>query len=678
MIKNTLLSTLSIALLLFTLSCNTSEQVQAPESSQNSEQSTTEKTVSESERPIPYPIDIPDAFQAAVESGTRTADGHPGDSYWQNYAKYQLHAEIDPDNHTLYGESTVEYTNNSPDELQVIVVELAQNLHKEGTPKKERTEITGGKHMDRISVNGSDFEEINMFQRWAQNASGYIIEGTQLYIFPEDPLASGESMDLEFEWSFEIPEQGASGRMGQNRENLYFIAYWYPQVGVYDDVYGWMEDPFLGNAEFYHEFADYELSITMPRKWLVMGTGEFLNPEETLSDETLDRYRRAGESDEPIVIADFDELSSATKHDEEKLTWRFSAEKIRDVAFSATLESRWDGARTPVGDLDGDGETDYTRINTFFRELAPLWEEQAAYAQHSIEFLSEYISLPYPWAHMTSVEGSGIIGGGMEFPMMTVIGDYNNAGATALYGVTAHELAHMWFPMILSTNERRYTWIDEGYTTFHTNEANKDHFGDRFDNNDMFNGYFQIAGSDLEGEMMRWSDYHYPGPAYGVASYPKPASVLAALRGVLGEEEFIKAHHEVIERWKYKHPYPWDIFNTIEDVTGQDLSWFWRAWYYETWTLDQSVADVSSNGDTYTITIEDVGNVPMPVHLSITLENGEVLAETVEVDHWLNGHRTKKLQIDSDSPIVRVEIDAENHFPDVNRSNNTWEASNRD
>jgi hypothetical protein len=673
MIKKSLFCALYSVLFIFSISCATSEQVQPP--SEDSSESS-KITVSESERPIPYPIEVPDAYLQAVENGTRTSSGQPGENYWQNYATYDLSAEIDPESHTLYGESRVEYINNSPNDLEVIVVELAQNLHKEGTPKKEMTEITGGSDLSRVHVNGQDFEPITMFQRWTQNASGYILEGTRLYIFPDGVLESGQSMNFEFEWSFEIPQEGASGRMGRSRDNLYFIAYWYPQIAVYDDVYGWMDDPFVGNAEFYHGFADYELSVTMPKEWLVMGTGEFLNPGETLSQRTLERYNQAGNSDEPITIADFNELSDATiQTDDDMLTWRFSSKQIRDVAFSATLESRWDGTRTAVGDLNGDGETDYSRINTFFREEAPLWKEQATYAQHSIQFLSDYTTLPYPWPHMTSVEGADIIGGGMEFPMMTVMGDYNNAGAVRLYGVTAHELAHMWFPMILSTNERRYTWIDEGYTTFHTNEANKDFYGDRFDNNDIFGGYLQIAGSDLEGEMMRWSDFHYPGPAYGVASYPKPASVLAALRGVLGNELFLEAHHELIERWKYKHPYPWDIFRTFEDVSGRDLSWFWRAWYYETWTLDQSVANVTSLGNQHTITIEDKGDVPMPVLLEITLSNGDVRQERIEVNHWLDGYRTKEITIESDSEITRVEIDPQNHFPDVNPSNNVWKAS---
>jgi aminopeptidase N len=344
------------------------------------------------------------------------------------------------------------------------------------------------------------------------------------------------------------------------------------------------------------------------------------------------------------------------------------------VAFSATLESRWEGARTPVGDLTGDGATDYTRINTYYRETAPLWQSQTEYAQHSITFLSDYMQTPYPWPHMSSVEGADIIGGGMEYPMMTIIGDYNSAGATRLYGVTAHELAHMWFPMIVSTNERRYTWIDEGYTSFHTNEANIDYFGeDRFDQTDVFGQYLQIAGSDFEGEIMRWSDYHYPGPAYGIASYPKPASVLYALRGVIGEEMFMKAHLELINRWQYKHPYPWDIFNTIEDVTGEDLSWFWRAWLYETWVLDQSIAGVTTEGDKTVIEIKDLGNIPMPVLLRLTYENGTVVDERVPVTHWLNGYRTYHFEAPDHGELIKAEIDPDRLFPDTDRSNNVWQ-----
>jgi len=659
-----------VSFLILIASCTTPRQATEPTSPDV-------MSVGDIERPIPYPIEIPDAFREAIDSGTRTTTGHPGGEYWQNEASYTLHASLDTLNHMIHGKADIEYTNNSPNRLNTIVVELAQNLHKEGTPKKDITEITGGKDIQRITVNGSELAQTTMQARWTSGASGYLINGTRLYIFPDERIDSGKSVDLGFEWSFEIPVQGASGRMGRSRGNLYMISYWYPQIAVYDDVTGWMDDSFLGNAEFYHEFADYELSVTAPREWIVMGTGEFLNPEETLSPQTLERYNRAGETDSIVVIVDFDETDSATAQSEsDSLTWHFSSDRVIDVAFSATRQSRWDGTRAATGDLNNDSDTAHTRINSFYRDTAIFWNQQAEYAQHSITFLSDYTGMPYPWPHMTSVEGAGIIGGGMEFPMMTVIGDYNSSGGVSLYGVTVHEIAHMWIPMMVSTNERRYAWIDEGHTTFHTQQANVDRYGDnRFSRTNLFGQYLQIAGTDWEGEMLRWSDFHRPGPAYGVASYPKPASVLTALRGVLGDDLFEEAHTEFMHRWQYKHPYPWDLFNTFEDVTGRDLSWFWRSWYYETWVLDQSISDVNTENGSTTVLIEDLGNIPMPVLLKLTLEDGSMINTRLDVQDWLDGYRTLDFTIDTESPVTKVEIDPEVHFPDVNRRNNVWELS---
>lgn len=666
--KDLIILTLLGALL---ASCSTTEQVsEVPQQTPSAEMEALNP-----DRPIPYPLEIPDLWDAAVERGTRTETGEPGENYWQNESSYSLTAEIDPENHMLYGTADITFTNNSPEEQQVVVLELAQNLHKEGTPKMEITEITGGMNLTSIIVEGEEYGEITFRQRWTQNASGYLVNGTHLYIYPENRIATGETIRFSIDWNFEIPERGASGRMGRSRDNLYYIAYWYPHVSVLDDVYGWFNDSFVGNAEFYHGFADYDISITVPEGWLVMSTGEFLNPEETLSPLTFEKYETAIRSNETVTVAAFDELAEATlESDSGKLTWKFRAEQVRDVAFSATLESQWDAARASVGDSDGDGIEDFSHIHSFYRDTAPLWQSQVEYGQHSVTFLSDYTGIPYPWPHMTSVEGADIIGGGMEFPMMTVIGDYNSAGAVRLYGVTVHEIAHMWIPMTLSFNERRYAWVDEGFTTFHTNEANIDYYGsERFDRTDSFSGYLQIAGTDAEGEMMRWSDYHYPGPAYGVASYSKPASVLYALRTVLGEEVFQEGYDALMERWAYKHPYPWDIFNTFEDVSGRDLSWFWRSWYYETWALDQSITRVYEQDGESVIEIGDIGNVPMPVLLEITLEDGTVIERRVEEDVWLSGSRTYSFNIPTDSAVESVVIDPEFLLPDVDRRNNRWQ-----
>ena len=296
----------------------------------------------------------------------------------------------------------------------------------------------------------------------------------------------------------------------------------------------------------------------------------------------------------------------------------------------------------------------------------------ARYAQHSIAFHSRFTGYSYPWPHMTVVEASKIIDGGMEFPMLTLIGDYNTRGDSALYYVTAHELAHMWLPMIVSNDERRFSWMDEGTTSFNENQARMDFFPGRNHNAQDQERYLRLARSEGEGEMMRRSDYHYSGLAFSIASYAKPASLLVALRGLLGEETFRRAYHTFINRWAFKHPYPWDLFNTFESLSGRDLEWFWRSWYYETWTLDQAVASVTADIDGTRIVIEDRGLVPMPARLTITFDDGEVVRREIPVETWLSGATRAALTLPPGKSVQRVEIDAEFHFPDINRDNNVW------
>lgn len=627
------------------------------------------------ERPIPYEIEEPWDFQQAIEDGFRSLDGTPGPNYFTNTYSYKIDTELVPADTMLYGEADISYTNNSPDTLNFLLFELAQNLHKEGVPRKEIVEITGGMDITRIAIAGEEVEGMK------RSRPTYAIQGTNLIVYPSERIFPDQTIELEIDWNFKVPQAGASGRMGYSRNNLFFIAYWFPHIATYDDVHGWFGDDFTGNAEFYHDFGDYEINITAPEQWLVMSTGEFLNPNEVLAPSVLDRYKQAQNSDEVTEVVAINDFGNTTIASEGgTLTWRFKAEKVRDIAFSATSQSQWDALRTPVGDVDGDGTEDYSLINAFWRESAPLWEDAADYTAHSISFLSDYTGIPYPWPHMTSVEGAGIIGGGMEFPMMTVIGSYNNPNPNiplsqkqqALYNVTAHEIAHMWIPMIVSNNERRHAWMDEGATTFHEAFARWDKFPDSFSRLDEFSSYLPIAGSYLEGEIMRWSDYHYPGPAYGVASYPKPATVLIALQGVLGDDVFEEAWTTFMDRWAYKHPTPYDMFNTFEDISGQDLDWFWQSWYFETWTLDQAVSEVTQTNGKATITIEDLGKVVMPVDLTITFSDGSETTTRIGVKDWMMGKRTSSITIDAPSSVSRVEIDAEHYYPDTNRNNNLW------
>ncbi|MCA1803288.1 MAG: M1 family metallopeptidase [Rhodothermaceae bacterium] len=620
----------------------------------------------EIERDLPYTIDIPAGYQDAIRKGTRTLSGTPGPDYWQQYATYDIRARLHPETRTVSGSVRISYNNNSPDTLRSLFLELTQNLHAEGVPRMEPAELTGGINLERVSVQGQTITTTPPGARYSLN-------GTVMRVIPVRPVAPGSAAELEIEWSFKIPSAGASGRMGHDGDNLFYLGYWYPQMAVYDDVNGWFTDPFLGRAEFYHGFADYNLTIEVPAGWAVMATGDFLNPEEVLASHVLERYKKAINSDEVVSVLGREDFGRAGTRpgSDGILTWKFRAEQVRDVAFSATKASFWDAARTPVGDLNGDGQTDYAIINAFYRETAPLWKESVRYSQHSITFLSEYTGFPYPWPHMTAVEGAGIIGGGMEFPMMTVIGDYNTSGASALYGVTAHELAHMWYPMIASTNERRYTWIDEGTAVFITNEARIDFLQDQYAHQNTMNAYLFFAMTAMEGEMMRWSDFHYSGDAFRTASYPKPSTVLHALRGVLGTDEFNRIYQKFTRSWAHKHPYPWDLFRFVEAETGKEMNWFWRSWYYETWTMDQGIANVIRDQDQTRIFIRDYGKIPMPVDLTITLDDGEEIERRIPVDVWLSGRRDVFIPIPHTN-IRSIEIDAAFNFPDINRSNNVW------
>lgn len=621
-------------------------------------------------RPVPYPVVFPSEFQRAIEMGTRTNTGEPGPRYWQQWTDYDIRTRILPLQKRVEGSVTITYHNRSPDPLPFIALHLLQNFHAEGAVRNRSAEVTGGVELKRVMLPGQELRP-----RQTRGEPGYTVNGTILMIHLPTPVEAGGKVDLVIDWAFTVPQVGCGGRMGWSQDNMFHIAYWYPQLAVYDDVDGWQADQFRGGAEFYSGFGNYDLTIEAPPGWVVMATGHLENPEAVLPDPVLQRYLRAQSSDDVVHVLTEDDFGpgiATLKSDLGFLTWRFHADSVRDVAFSAVSESRWDAARTPVGDRDGDGTTDYALINTFWRPSAPRWANAWRYAQHSIDFLSRWTGYPYPWPHMTAVEGGGIIGGGMEFPMMTLIDDYNSRNDSALYYVNAHELGHMWLPMIVNIDEKRYAWMDEGTTTFNENQARKEFYpGFNHDEPDR-ESYLDVARAGEEGAMMRWSDFHYPGPAYSTASYAKPATVLVALRGLLGEETFVRAFRTYIDTWAFKNPKPWDFFNTVERVSGQDLDWFWRTWYYETWTLDQAIASVTIEGDVTSIEIADLGWVPMPARVTVTTASGETSTQEIPVEAWLDGGTTADLQLRGPE-VVKVEIDAAGVFPDIDRSNNVWE-----
>lgn len=621
-------------------------------------------------RPTVGAIVPPPAFQRAVERGSRSPNGAPGARYWQNTATYKVSARISPETKQLEGSAEIAYRNNSPDTLRNLHLDLTQNFHRAEAVRNEPAEVTGGVELRRVTVGGAELRAGNAGPR-------YQVFGTRLVILPAQPVAPGATANINIDFAYTIPQGGAGDRMGWNKDNFFYIAYWYPQMAVYDDIVGWHPDPFVGTSEFYADFANYEYTIDMPAGWLLMGTGELANAQQVLSADVYRRLQRAEASDEVVNIITPANVNAATAPGMNgRLQWRFVADSVRDIAFTATRASMWDALRTPVGDRNGDGKTDYARVDAIYRETAPLWRNSARYGAHAVAFHSRNIGIPYPWSHMTVVEGEGVMGGGMEYPMMTLIGAYTASGEEALYATTSHEIAHMWFPMIVSNDERRFTWMDEGTTTFNENEAERDFAKPsqpaKFKIEDQ-EGYLNIVRAGEEGEIMRRSAYHYTPFAFGVASYDKPGSVLVALQAVLGEETFYRALREYAQRWKYKHPYPWDMWNTFENVSGRELDWFWQSWYHTTWVLDQAVASVMTTDTGTTITVEDRGQVPMPAFLTITRKSGETLKREIPVETWLGGATSASVTVPAGSPVSKVELDAQRAYPDLDRANNIWQ-----
>ena len=639
-------------------------------------------------RPLPYPLLETAAFRRAVERSTRTRTGEPGPRHWTQYARYALRAELDPASKRLTGDARIRYQNRSPDTLRFIPVHLYQNLFAPQATRNEEVPVTNGMELSRVVAQGRALPQLRDVESSVQ--AGYQIEGTIAWIRLATPLAPGSAAELEFSWAFTVPPDGAP-RSGTDGE-VFMLAYWYPQVAVYDDVTGWQTDWYMGNAEFYMGWADYDVALTVPAGWLIGATGELKNAAEVLTAPTRERLAEARRSPNVVhVVGDGDRGAgrATTAGADGKVTWLFEARNVRDFAWGTSDQYLWDATHAVVGDIGCvprlvsaresapaapgcDQRTDTATIHSLYRpsRIPWAWDQSARYGRHSIEFLSGYL-WPYPYPQMTALDGV-VSCSGMEYPMITCIGGQRDT--LSLYSVTVHEFAHMWFPMQVGSDEKRRAWQDEGLTRFNQAQAMRSFFGGYDLERIVRDAYLGFARSGGEVELMRHGDLYPVGtPAYAVASYQKMATNLVALRALLGDDTFMRAYREYGRRWINKHPTEFDFFNTFNAVSGRDLSWFWRTWFYETWTLDQALVGVQASGDSTIITVDDRGLAPMPVRLAITRQ-GTSRAERVEipVDVWLRGERRATARVASSPRITRVEIDPESAFPDIDRTNNRW------
>jgi hypothetical protein len=616
-------------------------------------------------RPIPFPVPESKAFARAVEKGTRTRTGSPGPNYWQQYTRYTIDAELQPATNQLSAHGTIRYINRSPDTLPVLWLHLNQNLFSPNAVRNEAVPVTGGMEIFRVEAAGRTLAR-------ADTGVGYLIDQTRMRVVPPQRLLPGDSIDLRIDWAFTVPPDGAP--RGGTTGDVFMIAYWYPQMAVYDDVNGWQTDIYMGNAEFYMGYGDYDIAVSLPAGWLVASTGTLTNPEQVLSTQTRNRLADARHLGTLVHVVDYDDRGagrSTLRGLDNLLTWRFRARNVRDFDWGASSRFLWDATVATVANRNGGTVRDTVDIFTFYRPevVFPAWFASSIYASHAIEFLSRYL-WSYPYPQMTAMEGP-VSCSGMEYPMLTCIGGPRDT--LGLESVIVHEFAHMWFPMQVGSDERRYAWMDEGLTRFNQAQGMQDFFRG-YDREALArSSYLALAQTDDEVPLMRHGDlYPYGTRAYATATYDKMATNMIALRGLLGDDVFMRCYHEYGQRWTNKHPTPYDFWNTFDYCANRDLSWFWRTWWFETWTLDQAIASVAVDGTGLRVTIEDKGNAPMPVRLTVTRAGGATEAVTIPVDAWLKGARRATTVIANGATVTAIEIDPRQAFPDIDRTNNRW------
>jgi len=622
-----------------------------------------------SDAPVFPPVVAPSRYLDAIAKGTRSASGRPGEKYWQQRTDYRIDVELEPETARLTGSETITYLNESPDELSTIVVRFYQNVFSEGVPRNRAVTLTGGVDLYRMALNGTElgvlepprFENGQVIR---PEGPGYRMNGTVAVIQLDEPIPAGGSAELEVDWGFTV-SGGGGFRNGHLDNSVFNIAQWYPQISVYDDVFGWDMSPYLGNGEFYDGYGRFEVNVTVPDGWVVVGTGMLTNPEQVLRPEQIEALRAAPALDTVIAVVSAEDIDAGTAtlaSASGKLTWRVVADSVRDFAFATSDRYVWH-----VTGADPGGSADRVLIQNVFTPDMDHWAEATLYAKHAIEFFSSYI-LEYPYPQATAAMGPPQVNG-MEYPMITFI--THQASGRGLNGVVTHELSHFWMPMIVGTKEMAYAWMDEGFTVFNTALAIDDWYETSDSRLGGMNGYLQAARFEAEVPIMGHTDYAENPFGRSVAAYSKPGTLMHSLRHMLGEEKFDAFYRDYARTWAFKHPMPWDFFAMAEEAAGTDLDWFWQGWMYETGVLDQALSSVVPSEGGVTITVQNLGRSVMPVEIRLSTDGGSSQTVTWPASVWA-GTRSVTRTIAFEGTVAEVVIDPDQWYPDIDRENNGW------
>jgi hypothetical protein len=587
------------------------------------------------------PLTLPPA-----PSPTRSASGAPGPKYWQNRADYDLKVTLDTVTGTIQGSMVLRYTNNSPNTLDVIWVQTEQNRIR---PDPDATNSS--------PPYGDVIDQFTQVVKGRPAAVQLEDHKSETKVMLPAPLKRGETATFQVAWHFLVPPstRPLGRRMGRSG-SLYQIAQWYPRLNVYDDVKGWNIEPYLGNAEFFLDYGDFTMEVTVPSNYVVAATGTLDNPRDVLTAAEIARLAQAAKADTIIRIVTAEELANGAAHlrHDGMVTWKFHAKNVRDAVWCASPQYQWDA-------------TSWHGIITqsYYRtDAASAWHESADMVRMSIQEYSErWYQYPYP--QVSAVEGPV---NGDEYPMLSMDGD--ESAEVDLYNTITHETGHNWFPMIVGSNERMHAWMDEGFNTFVNSFSNARRYPAQGDQNARIGEWV----ADEDGAVLE------DGTPIGNTSpqYMKTAKVLQVLRrDVMGPDVFDKAFRTYIQQWAYKHPTPMDFFRTMANAYGHNLDWFWRECFLEAPKFDQAIDSVRQaveGTDTHvSVTYGNKGRMVMPLFVRFTFSDSTTQDVTYPADVWKTNSTAYTVSYTFPKKTVsRIVLDPDTHLPDADRSNNTW------
>ena len=580
-------------------------------------------------------------IRQAYKKGTRSLSGEPGKAYFVNKTDYKIVAKFNPETRLLSGNEIITYTNNSNDTLKEMYFNLYQDIFKKGNSRDwdiGAIDITDGVQIKKFIFNG---KSINV------NSDNVSDRQSILRIKLPENIYPKTSAKVEIEWEFILPGT-VPIRMGTYEKDNFMIAYWYPKVTVYDDIVGWNTHGHSGNQEFYNDFGDFDISITVPGDYQLWATGVLQNISDLYTDKYIKRFKKSLKTDDIIhIITAEDRKKGNIMKKSEFHTWKFKSEQTPDFAFGMSKTYYWDATSIQSGDRRVSVNAVYKPTSEYFKKVADI-------ASKVLKFYTEEIpGVPYPYPQITDFNG----GGGMEFPGMTNCGEARSLSST-IY-LTAHEIGHSYFPFYTGLNEQKYAWMDEGLITFFPQLIVEKYTDDPgyvlFKRN--IAAYNKSAGNYNDVPMMINTN-NVGRYAYRFHSYNRPSAAFYLLYNYLGKEKFAKSLNLFTKRWNGKHPMPFDFFFTFNEVAGEDLAWFWKPWFFDLGYADLSIDKIDNSAkDKIDVIIKNKTGFPVPVHLKAEYKNGKTKQFNLKMNTWDNGNKIK-ISIPSRG-IVKVYLDTE-------------------